>query len=81
MAHCWRWAKQRSLEGKRESTKNITITGYIKGEELARIYAGADLFVFPSFTETFGNVVLEAMSSGIPAVVAKCRRGKGVCNK
>ena len=50
--------------------KNITLTGYIKGEELARIYAGADLFVFPSFTETFGNVVLEAMSSGTPAVVA-----------
>nr|WP_063573301.1 glycosyltransferase family 1 protein [Luteibacter rhizovicinus] len=38
------------------------------GEELAACYASADLFVFPSLTETFGNVVLEAMASGIPVV-------------
>lgn len=48
----------------------MTLTGYIKGDELARIYAGADLFVFPSYTETFGNVVLEAMACGTPAIVA-----------
>ncbi len=35
---------------------------------LARLYASADLFVFPSLTETFGNVVLEAMASGLPAI-------------
>ena len=39
------------------------------GEELARHYASADIFIFPSLTETFGNVVLEAMSSGL-AVLA-----------
>jgi glycosyltransferase involved in cell wall biosynthesis len=44
-------------------------TGSREGEDLARHYASADLFVFPSETETFGNVVLEAMASGL-AVVA-----------
>lgn len=38
------------------------------GEDLARYYASADVFVFPSATETFGNVVLEAMASGLPVV-------------
>lgn len=42
--------------------------GYRHGEELARLYASADLFVFPSLTETFGNVVLEAMASGLPPI-------------
>jgi len=36
---------------------------------LARAYANMDIFVFPSHTDTFGNVVLEAMASGVPAVV------------
>src|SRR5690606_37471681 len=40
--------------------------GVRKGEELARLYASADVFVFPSRTDTFGNVVLEAMASGCP---------------
>ena len=41
----------------------------LRGEALARAYAGMDVFVFPSHTDTFGNVVLEAMASGVPAVV------------
>lgn len=44
-------------------------TGVLKGEELARAYANMDVFVFPSRTDTFGNVVLEALASGVPAVV------------
>jgi glycosyltransferase involved in cell wall biosynthesis len=40
--------------------------GYRYGEELATHYASADCFVFPSRTETFGNVILEAMASGLP---------------
>lgn len=43
--------------------------GYLEGAELPRWYASADLFVFPSTTETFGNVVLEAMASGLPTIV------------
>ena len=51
---------------------NVTCTGYLSGETLAKIYANADIFVFPSTTETFGNVVLEAMASGLPVVGASC---------
>lgn len=43
--------------------------GHQSGDALARWYASADLFVFPSTTETLGNVVLEALASGLPAVV------------
>ncbi len=44
-------------------------TGYLEGDALAGIYAANDLFVFPSTTDTFGNVVLEAQASGLPVVV------------
>ena len=43
--------------------------GHQSGEALARWYASGDVFVFPSTTETFGNVVLEAQASGLPTVV------------
>lgn len=45
------------------------LTGEIFSERLAETYANMDLFVFPSQTDAFGNVVLEAMSSGVPAIV------------
>lgn len=44
--------------------------GFIQGRELSELYASSDLFVFPSTTETFGNVVLEAFASGLPVVGA-----------
>jgi glycosyltransferase involved in cell wall biosynthesis len=46
------------------------LAGFLSGDELSRAYASADIFVFPSTTESFGNVVLEAAASGLPAVVA-----------
>jgi phosphatidylinositol alpha 1,6-mannosyltransferase len=46
-----------------------SLPGVLRGEDLARAYASMDAFVFPSATDTFGNVVLEAMASGVPAIV------------
>jgi phosphatidylinositol alpha 1,6-mannosyltransferase len=43
--------------------------GVLHGEPLARVYANMDVFAFPSQTDTFGNVVLEALASGVPVVV------------
>lgn len=51
--------------------RRAKLTGEIFGEDLARRVASMDLFVFPSRTDAFGNVVLEAMASGVPAVVMK----------
>jgi len=45
-------------------------TGYLKGQALAEAYASANIFFNASTTETFGNVTLEAMASGLPAVCA-----------
>lgn len=57
------------LRNMREQYPQHIFVGAKRGEELATYYASADIFLFPSLTETFGNVVLEAMSSGL-AVVA-----------
>ncbi|MFN3330645.1 MAG: glycosyltransferase, partial [Pyrinomonadaceae bacterium] len=45
------------------------LTGFLEGEALANSYANMDVFLFPSETDAFGNVVQEANASGIPAVV------------
>ena len=46
----------------------VTFTGYLQGKDLSQAYASADMFAFPSVTETFGQVVLESMASGLPVV-------------
>ncbi len=50
--------------------QNTLFLGHQSGTNLATAYASSDVFLFPSETETFGNVTLEAMASGVPAVCA-----------
>ncbi|WP_461280007.1 glycosyltransferase [Acidithiobacillus sp.] len=52
----------------RQRLAGFSLEGIQKGEDLARWYASADLFCFPSCSETFGNVVLEAMASALPVL-------------
>lgn len=60
----WLAEMRRRLAG-----QGAIFTGFLSGEALARAYASSDAFVFPSTTDTFGNVVLEAQASGLPAIV------------
>ena len=53
----------------RAHLKQAEFTGILRGEDLARAYASMDVLAFPSHTDTYGNVVLEAFASGLPAVV------------
>jgi glycosyltransferase involved in cell wall biosynthesis len=53
-----------------KSLPEAFFTGYLAGDDLATAYASADVFVFPSTTDTFGNVILEAQACGLPVVVS-----------
>ena len=55
-----------ALEELKAEYPQVIFTGARYGEELAATVAGADVFVFPSLTDTFGLVLLEAMASGVP---------------
>jgi glycosyltransferase involved in cell wall biosynthesis len=50
--------------------RRAEFTGVLRGERLAEAYADMDVFVFPSRTDAYGNVVQEALASGVPAVVS-----------
>jgi len=56
----------------RHNMQRVELTGVLTGPELWRTFANFDLLAFPSETDTFGLVVLEAFSSGVPAVVTDC---------
>jgi glycosyltransferase involved in cell wall biosynthesis len=58
-------------EVERRMAGRAVFAGYRTGEDLADHYAAADLFAFSSLTETFGNVVLESMASGLPVVALR----------
>lgn len=57
-----------ALSGLQAAHPEIVFCGARRGEDLAAHYASADVFLFPSLTETFGNVLLEAMASGLACV-------------
>ena len=59
------------LEQLHDENDRIIFTGEVDHNELTKLYSGSDLFVFPSTTDTFGMVVLEAQSCGLPAVVSE----------
>ncbi len=54
----------------RKKMPNAYFTGKLIGTDLAEVYASSDIFLFPSISETFGNVVLESLASGTPVVAA-----------
>ena len=76
----------RHLRARGEETGSLTILPYAaatkgcRGEELAEAYANMDVFTFPSRTDTFGNVVLEAFASQVPAVVTDAGGPKFIVN-
>lgn len=55
----------------RRKMEHADFAGVLQGVNLAEAYANMDVFVFPSHTDTFGNVVLEAMASGVPVIAAE----------
>ena len=54
---------------RRSEGYDVLFTGFLSQQDLAAVYASCDVFVFPSTTDTFGNVVLEAQASGLPVIV------------
>ncbi|MTD44039.1 glycosyltransferase [Conexibacter sp. W3-3-2] len=62
------WRRPRGAPAARAPGEHATFLGWLEGEELARAYASADVFLFASRTDTFGQVLLEAQASGLPVV-------------
>jgi glycosyltransferase involved in cell wall biosynthesis len=58
------------LKSRYAEEEHLVFTGVLRGARLAEAYASADAFIFPSMTDTFGNAVLEAHASGLPAIVS-----------
>lgn len=71
---CWvivgEGPSEQELKNSFRGHSNVRFTGYLKEEELSEAYSASDLFIFPSPTETFGNVVLESMACGTPVIGA-----------
>jgi glycosyltransferase involved in cell wall biosynthesis len=58
-----------ALKQRVDDLAGVVFTGYVRGDELAELFASADVFVFPSTTDSFGGVVLEAQASSLPTIV------------
>ena len=66
----WGWPAVCSLIEKLKLQDHVLCTGYVSQEDLPKFYSACDVFLFPSFSETFGLPVLEAMSCGAPVVAS-----------
>jgi glycosyltransferase involved in cell wall biosynthesis len=62
----------------REQLPDAAFLGWVSRERIEQLYAGLDLFVFPSRFDTFGNVVLEAFSQGMPVLAYNCKGPKDI---
>jgi len=62
----------------RETLPDALFLGWVDQDRLAAMYAGLDLFVFPSRFDTFGNVLLEAFAQGMPAIAYNCKGPKDI---
>jgi phosphatidylinositol alpha 1,6-mannosyltransferase len=65
----------------KELMPDAVFLGYQSGKNLSEAYSSSDIFVFPSTTETFGNVTVEAMASGIPPVCVREGGAYGIINE
>lgn len=65
------YRKEAEEKSKKRKIKNIMFTGYIKREQIPKIYKAANVFAFPSTSETQGLVIAEAMTSGLPVIAVK----------
>ena len=63
------------LEERSRYSQNIFYHGAIESDELARVYRDADIFVYPSECDTFGNVVIEALASGLYVITSQYLKG------
>lgn len=70
-----------ALKDLKNKYKDVVFLGAKKGEELASIFASADCFVFPSLTDTFGLVILEALASGLPVAAYNVTGPKDILNE
>lgn len=69
------------LETYKKQYPDVTFTGFKTGVDLARYYANADVFVFPSKWETFGIVMIESMACGTPVAAYNCQGPKDVIDQ
>ncbi len=61
---------RKEMEARLAGVPGVHFTGVVHGEKLAGLFASADIMVFPSLTDTFGNSVVEALASGVPCVTS-----------
>lgn len=73
------WQRDSQMARNPELSRHLEFTGVLNGEAIARLYALADVFVYPSIIESFGHPLLEAMAAGLPVVAADAPVNRELC--